>query len=230
MIELYFTFTRYLNLNINRQSLLKSQRTSTTRARTLDGCTLMPRVPPVKARSQHTWINQGICQNIQTTEWRVWLWLLAGTNWNALWVNFKQYIITNNLKGKKHWPMIILHGEVQTQQTSASFKHAVTLLKHQNGKLRVKNSLKGVEVFGNVKQAAEHEVNDQVPHPPIYPPYTPNDWSLAHNTCWYVEFRWLTQLHQIESMDNFLVQKTTHKRFAYFLALLSTSHSLCFYT
>ena len=79
--------------------------------------------------------------------------------------------------------MIILHGEVQTQQTSASFKHAVTLLEHANGKLRVKNSLKGVEVFGTVKQAAEHEVNDQVPQS-----YTPNDWSLAHNICWYVEF------------------------------------------
>ena len=76
--------------------------------------------------------------------------------------------------------MIILHGEVQTP---ASFKHAVTLLEHANGKLRVKNSLKGVEVFGTVKQLAEHDVNDQVPQP-----YTPNDWSLAHDVCWYVEF------------------------------------------
>ena len=84
----------------------------------------------------------------------------------------------------KHWPMIVLHGEIQTQQTTASFKHAVTLLEHKNGKLRVKNSLKGVEVFGTVKQAAEHEVDDQVPHP-----YTPNDWSLDHDICWYVEFQ-----------------------------------------
>ena len=82
--------------------------------------------------------------------------------------------------------MIILHGEiqdVQTQQTTASFKHAVTLLEHKNGNLRVKNSLKDMEVFGAVKQPGEHEVNDRVPHI-----FTPNDWSLAVDACWYVEF------------------------------------------
>ena len=89
----------------------------------------------------------------------------------------------NIFKGTKHWPLIILHGEIQTQQATGSFDHAVTLLKHQNGKLRVKNSLKDMEVFGNVKQLAEHDVSDQVPHP-----YTLNDWSLAHELCWYVEF------------------------------------------
>ena len=74
---------------------------------------------------------------------------------------------------------LIFHTDMHHSITQCT----VTLLEHKNGKLRVKNSLKGVEVFGTVKQAAEHEVDDQVPHP-----YTPNDWSLDHDICWYVEF------------------------------------------
>ena len=67
---------------------------------------------------------------------------------------------------------------------NTSFRHAVVVNDiadfTKKGKMRVKNSLAGETIFGQVQQS-EHNIECKVTK-------NPNQWNLAHMTCYYVEF------------------------------------------
>ena len=63
--------------------------------------------------------------------------------------------------------------------------HAAVMIDYTNQdsnlKLTIRNSLAGQEVFDDIEQPGEHEIEGKITK-------NINDWNLAHENCYYFEF------------------------------------------